>query len=85
VRNSASALDELDAFLCPFEYVVEEIPGRGIVREIFERFAHGSSCRTIAQELNDRGVPSPGSTWKRKVRRCTGWTGSAVRVILKNP
>jgi hypothetical protein len=33
-----------------------------IVREIFERFADGASCRTIAQEPNDRGVPSPGST-----------------------
>lgn len=56
-----------------------------VVREIFERFADGASCRTIAQELNDRGVPSPGSTWKRKVRRCSIWMGSAVRVILKNP
>jgi site-specific DNA recombinase len=56
-----------------------------IVLEMFERFADGASCRTIAQELNDRGVPSPGSTWKRKVRRCAGWMGSAVRVILKNP
>lgn len=56
-----------------------------IVLEIFERHADGASCRMIASELNNRGVPSPGSTWKRKVRRCTGWMGSAVRVILRNP
>lgn len=56
-----------------------------VVREIFERFAEGASCRTISGELNNRGVPSPGSTWKRKVRRCSGWMGSAVRVILRNP
>lgn len=56
-----------------------------IVRRIFERFAEGASCRTISGELNDEAIPSPGSTWKRKVRRCSGWMGSAVRVILKNP
>ncbi len=56
-----------------------------IVREIFSRFVHGASCLTIARELNARGVPSPGSTWKRKTRRCKGWMGSAVRVILRNP
>jgi DNA invertase Pin-like site-specific DNA recombinase len=31
-----------------------------IVREIFERFAGGASCRAIAADLNARGVPSPG-------------------------
>lgn len=56
-----------------------------IVREIFARFAEGAGCLVIARELNARGVPSPGSTWKRKARRCKGWMGSAVRVILRNP
>jgi site-specific DNA recombinase len=56
-----------------------------IVRLIFERFANGASCQTIAKELNARGVPSPGSSWKRKIRRAAGWMGSGVRVILKNP
>lgn len=56
-----------------------------IVREIFERYTAGASCLTIARELNDRKVPSPGATWKRKVRRCSGWMGSAVRVIVRNP
>lgn len=56
-----------------------------IVREIFERFADGASCLAIARELNARGVPSSGSTWKRKTRRCKAWMASAVRVILRNP
>ena len=56
-----------------------------IVREIFARFVDGASCLAISRELNDRGVPSPGSTWKRKTRRCGGWMASAIRVILKNP
>jgi DNA invertase Pin-like site-specific DNA recombinase len=46
-----------------------------IVREIYRRYLDGESCRTIAKHLNDRGVPSAGSTWNRKVRRCSGWMG----------
>jgi DNA invertase Pin-like site-specific DNA recombinase len=56
-----------------------------IVREIFTRFVDSASCLAISRELNARGVPSPGSTWRRKTRRCTGWMASAIRVILKNP
>ena len=56
-----------------------------IVREIFTRFAEGASCLAVARELNARGIPSSGSTWKRKTRRCKGWMASAVRVILRNP
>ena len=55
-----------------------------IVREIFGRFADGASCRTIAEDLNARRIPSPGSSWKRSTRRASGWMGSGVRVILKN-
>jgi site-specific DNA recombinase len=55
-----------------------------IVREIFSRFADGASCKTIATELNRRGAPSPGSSWKRTTRRAKGWMGSGVRVILRN-
>ncbi len=56
-----------------------------IVREIFTRFVDGASYLTIARELSARGIPSSGSTWKRKARRCKGWMSSAVRVILRNP
>jgi site-specific DNA recombinase len=56
-----------------------------IVKRIFDRFVEGASCLTISRELNEGGVPSPGSTWRRKVRRCRGWMASAVRGMLKNP
>ena len=56
-----------------------------IVKEMFKRYSEGASCLTISRELNARGVASPGSTWRRKVRRCRGWMQSAVRSILKNP
>jgi site-specific DNA recombinase len=56
-----------------------------IVRGIFDRYVSGDSCMTIAHDLNARGVPSPGSSWKRVTRRCSGWMASAVRVIVKNP
>jgi site-specific DNA recombinase len=56
-----------------------------IVKRIFERFVEGASALTICRELNESGVPSPGSTWRRKVRRCQGWMASAVRAMLMNP
>ena len=56
-----------------------------VVQEIFQRFTDGDSTAMIARALNARGVPSPGSTWRREVRRCAGWMSSAVRVILQNP
>jgi DNA invertase Pin-like site-specific DNA recombinase len=56
-----------------------------IVREIFERLADGASTRTIAAELNQRGVSSPGASWDRSIRRASGWMGSGVRVIVLNP
>ena len=55
-----------------------------VVREIFERFAKGETYRAIASSLNARSVASPGSTWNRKQRRCSGWMGSAIRAILFN-
>lgn len=56
-----------------------------VVVEIFESYGQGTSYFTIARSLNERGIASPGSTWKRAVRRCNGWMASAVRVILRNP
>lgn len=49
-----------------------------VVREIFELYAGGWSPRAIAAELNRRGVPSPGSSWKRAERRRAGWMSSAI-------
>jgi site-specific DNA recombinase len=55
-----------------------------IVREIFGRYADGDSAYTISKDLNDRRVPSPGSSWNRTTRRANGWMASGIRVILRN-
>jgi len=47
-------------------------------------YIEGASYRTIAAELNSRGVPSPGSNWKRVKRRSRGWMGSGVRAMVLN-
>lgn len=52
---------------------------------IYEKYADGWSPRRIADHLNAHKVPSPGSTWKRVTRRCSGWVGSSVMSILSNP
>jgi site-specific DNA recombinase len=49
-----------------------------IVREIFEKYAAGRSPRRIAEDLNARGVPSPGASWNRDERRRGGWLCSAI-------
>ena len=61
------------------------------VLEIFERYAAGDSAKAIVRDFNERGVPSPGSFWKKK-RRASGWVhttllGSFAKAsgILRNP
>ena len=54
-----------------------------IVREIFTRYANLESPRAIADDLNRRGIPSPGSTWERSRRRAKGWAGSAISGTAK--
>ena len=56
-----------------------------VVTEIFELYESGMARTKIAAALNERRVPSAGSSWKRTVRRAAGWMDSAVRAILKNP
>ncbi len=69
-----------------------------VVRQIFEWRSSGWSGRRIAQELNARGVPSPGAAWKRngaipERKRSDGqWVRSAIvgdvrrgTGILNNP
>lgn len=55
-----------------------------LVREIFERFAAGDALRTIAGDLNARGIPSPGATWKDRGRPRGKWFVSALHSMLKN-
>ncbi len=49
---------------------------RGVVREIYESFVGRGSYRTIAQALNERGVPAP---------RGGRWVSSTIRDLLLNP
>ena len=57
----------------------------GVVREIFQRFAAGETQRAIATDLNARGIPAPGATWKRKERAADGkWRVSALHAMLRN-
>ena len=62
------------------------------VLEIFERYAAGESAKAIVRDLNERRVPSPGSFWKNRKRRASGWVhttllGSYAKAsgILRNP
>src|SRR5260370_30542832 len=61
-------------------------PQASIAREVFSRYAGGETMLTIADDLNGRGVPSPGAGWKRESRRNDGhWLVSALHGILHNP
>jgi site-specific DNA recombinase len=56
-----------------------------IVREIFTLYASDYSQRAIAATLNERGIPSPGSSWRgRIVRRASGWLGSTINALVPN-
>lgn len=56
-----------------------------IIREIYAAYAAGKGMKTIASELNRRGVPSPGAAWNRTVRRSDGkWLQSTIHGILRN-
>lgn len=56
-----------------------------IVREVFKRAATGESQKTIAADLNVRGIPAPGAKWSRKLRRSDGlWFTSAIHSMLAN-
>ncbi len=48
-----------------------------VVLEIFERYAAGESAKTIAHDLNRRGVPSPGASWNR-TDRVPGWSWTTI-------
>ena len=52
-----------------------------VVREVYQRAARGESVRSIARDLNARGVPSP-----RAGARGTGtWAPSALWEIVRSP
>lgn len=73
----------------PFGYGVDEatrqlVPDAAesaVVREMFERAAHGSSATEIARWLNDAGHTTRGTS-----RRTGGpWSGRTVLQLLRNP
>lgn len=55
-----------------------------IVREIFRRFADGESLRSIANDLNRRGIPSPGADWKKRASPRGRWVTSALHSLVQN-
>ena len=55
------------------------------MREIFTRYAAGEAQRAIARDLNQRGIPSPGASWRRESRTASGlWHVAALHAILHN-
>ncbi len=60
------------------EYRINESEAK-IVREIFRRYADGEGLRSIAQDLQMRGIPAP-----KAGRRGTGvWSYSSIREMLR--
>lgn len=57
---------------------------RDIVNEIFVRFAQGETMRAIADDLNRRGVPSPGADWKPRTNVRGKWLTSTLHAMLRN-
>jgi site-specific DNA recombinase len=56
-----------------------------VVLEIFQRVAAGETQKAIAGELNARGVPAPGASWTRRVRRADGvWMTPTLNALLAN-
>ena len=70
--------------------IIELVPGDPVevdaVQTMFKMARDGAGYRTIAQYLNDRGIPSPDATRQRTVATVRGrWTSTTVRALLMNP
>jgi site-specific DNA recombinase len=73
-----------NAMVIGTQLVVDDVQA-AIVREIFTLYASDYSQRAIAAALNERSVPSPGSSWRgRIVRRASGWLGSTINALVGN-
>jgi DNA invertase Pin-like site-specific DNA recombinase len=58
---------------------LEPDPGQAHwVRWIFEEYAQGQSTMKIVEELNRRGVPSPGAAYKRRYQKPPCWSIAAL-------
>src|SRR5688572_3321076 len=70
--------------------VIELVPGDPIeveaVQSIFRWTLDGCGYRTIAQRLNDRGMPSPDVARRRTIATTPGrWVSTTIRALLLNP
>lgn len=55
-----------------------------IVREVFARAASGETLKAIVSDLNRRGIPSPGASWKQRASPRGKWLLSALHSLLQN-
>jgi len=55
-----------------------------IVGELFQRFADGETLKAIVSDLNRRGIPSPGASWKQRASPRGKWLVSALHSLLQN-
>jgi DNA invertase Pin-like site-specific DNA recombinase len=55
-----------------------------IVREIFARVAAGETTRSVCNDLNARGIPSPGASWKARSGPRGYWALPTLHELLKN-
>jgi recombinase/recombinase-like zinc beta ribbon protein len=70
--------------------IIELVPGDPgeveAVQTMFKMARDGVGYRSIAQYLNDRGIPSPDATRQRTIATVPGrWTSTTVRALLMNP
>jgi len=59
-----------------------------VAKEIVERLLAGESFRSLAIDLNERGIPGPRGAVRRageQERRASKWTSGTVRQIATNP
>lgn len=55
-----------------------------VVREVFQRCAEGETLKAIVSDLNRRGIPSPGASWKQRASPRGKWLVSALHSLLQN-
>lgn len=55
-----------------------------IIREIFGRVAAGETIRSVCNDLNARGIPSPGAGWKSRANPRGSWFAPTVHELLQN-
>jgi len=70
--------------------IIELVPGDPVeveaIQTMFKMARDGVGYRTIAQFLNDRGIPAPDSARRKTIATVAGrWTAGTIRALLLNP